>query len=110
MSGSFDERRKNFESKWAHDEELRFKVVARRNKLLGQWAAGELGLKPPQTEVYAKEVVKADLKEPGDNDVFRKIRADFDARKIGHSDHVIRRQMEELLRVAGEQIMSETKK
>ncbi len=109
MSGSFDERRKSFESKWAHDEELRFKVMARRNKLLGQWAAGEMGLKGPEMEVYAKAVVKADLVEAGDNDVFRKIRADFDSKKIAHSDHMIRRQMDELLRIAGEQVTGEHK-
>ncbi len=110
MSGGFDDRRKGFESKWAHDEELRFKVMARRNKLLGQWAAGELGLKGPQMEEYAKGVIQADLKEPGDNDVFAKIRADFDAKKVVQSDHMIRRKMEDLLAIAGEQVMSEVKK
>jgi hypothetical protein len=110
MSGSFDDRRKSFEGKWAHDEELRFKVMARRNKLLGQWAGGELGLKGPQMEEYAKAVVQADFQEAGDNDVFRKLRADFDAKKLGHSDHVIRKKMDDLLQLAGEQVMSETKK
>jgi hypothetical protein len=110
MSGSFDERRKNFEDKWAHDEDLRFKVVARRNKLLGQWAARELGLNAPEFDAYARAVVQADLKEPGEEDVFRKIRADFDAKKIAHSDQIIRRKMEELLATASEQVMQEAAK
>jgi hypothetical protein len=110
MSESFEERRKSHESKWAHDEELRFKVTARRNKLLGQWAGKELGLKGPDMEAYAKEVVQVDLSEPGHHDVFRKIRADFDAKNVSVSDHMIRKKMEDLLSVAGEQVMSETKK
>ena len=110
MSGSFDERRKGFESKWAHDEELRFKVMARRNKLLGQWAAAELGKTGPDMEAYAKTVVQTDLSEPGHHDVFRKIRADFDAKNVAVSDHVIRRKMEDLLALAGEQVMSEVKR
>lgn len=110
MSGSFEERRKGFESKWAHDEEFQFKVTARRNKLLGQWAASELGLKGTETEAYAKAVVQTDLGEPGKHDVFRKIRADFDAKNVAVSDHLIRKKMDDLLAVAGEQVMSEAKK
>ena len=110
MSGSFDDRRKSFESKWAHDEELRFKVMARRNKLLGQWAAGELGLKGPLMEEYAKSVVQADFQEAGDHDVFKKLRADFDSKNVSQSDHVIRKKMDDLLIVAGEQVLGETKK
>jgi hypothetical protein len=110
MSGSFDERRKSLEERWAHDEDLKFRVMARRAKLLGQWAAGEMGLKGPQMEVYAKSVVEADLAEPGDNDVFRKIRADFNGKKVAHSDDVIRRQMDALLKLASEQVMGEPRK
>jgi hypothetical protein len=110
MSDSFDERRKNFEEKWAHDEDLRFKVVVRRNKLLGQWAARELGLNAPEIDAYARAVVQVDLKEPGEEDVLRKIRADFDAKKIAHSDQVIRRKMDELLTTASEQVMQESAK
>src|SRR5262249_35092266 len=102
MSGSFDERRKGFESKWAHDEELHFKMTARRNKLLGQWAAQELGLKGKEMEAYAKAVVQVDLSEPGHHDVFRKIRADFDSKNVAVSDHLIRKKMDDLLAVAGE--------
>lgn len=110
MAGSFEKREKGFESKWAHDEELRFKVMARRNKLLGLWAAGEMGLTGAAAEAYAREVVHADFEEAGDEDVFRKIRKDFDAKGIKHSDHVIRRKMEELLEVAAGQVQSEIKK
>ena len=110
MAGSFEKREKGFESKWAHDEELRFKVMARRNKLLGLWAAGEMGLTGAAAEAYAREVVQADFEEAGDEDVFRKIRKDFDAKSIKHSDHMIRRKMEEMLEVAAGQIQSEIKK
>src|SRR5687767_5290015 len=107
MSGSFDDRRKGFESKYAHDEELRFKVMARRNKLLGLWAAGENGLTGQAAEDYAKTVVVADFEEAGDDDVFRKIRGDLAADKA--SDQAIRRKMEELLVSAGEQVLAEKK-
>lgn len=101
---SMDQREEAFERKFAHDEELRFKATARRNKLLGLWAAEKMGLSPEKAEEYAKEVVRADFEEAGDEDVFRKIRADFDAAKVEQSDHQIRRTMEELLAVAAEQI------
>lgn len=110
MTDSFKKREKGFESKWAHDEELRFKVMARRNKLLGLWAAGEMGLTGAAADAYAREVVQADFEEAGDEDVFRKIRKDFDAKGIKHSDHIIRRKMEELLTVAADQVQSESKK
>jgi hypothetical protein len=84
--------------------------MARRNKLLGLWAAGEMGLTGAAADAYAREVVQADFEEAGDEDVFRKIRKDFDAKAIKHSDHVIRRKMEELLTVAAEQVQSEIKK
>jgi hypothetical protein len=79
MTGSFDERRKTQEEKWAHDEDLKFKIHARRDKLLGEWAAVEMGLKGPQMHVT-------------------------------HSDHMIRRQMDALLKIAQEQVMSEKKR
>lgn len=109
MSGGFDDRKKAFENKWAHDEELRFKVTARRNKLLGLWAAGEMGLTGEAAASYAKEIVVADLAETGDEDVVRKILADFSAKGVTRSDHLIRSKMQELLAVAGEQVMTETK-
>ena len=104
---SFDKREEGFERKFAHDEELRFKATARRNKLLGRWAAEKLGLTGPEAEAYAKEVIKADLAEAGDEDVFRKIRSDFDAKGVALSDHQIRRTMSDLLAKAVEQIKSE---
>lgn len=104
---TFDKRQEGFEKKFAHDEELRFKATARRNKLLGLWAAEKLGLTGAEAEAYAKDVVAADFEEAGDDDVFRKIRADLDARKIAQSDHQIRRTMEELLLQAMEQVSKE---
>src|SRR5882724_11254278 len=70
MSGTFEKREKGFEAKWAHDEELRFKVYARRNKLLGLWAAAEMGIIGPAADAYAKEVVTSDFERAGDEDVF----------------------------------------
>jgi hypothetical protein len=103
MSG-FDKREEGFEKKFAHDEELRFKATARRNKLLGLWAAEKLGLSGADAEAYAKEVVVSDLEAPGDDDVFAKIRNDFDAKGVQQSDHQIRRTMEELLARAVEEV------
>ncbi|WP_346914513.1 DUF1476 domain-containing protein [uncultured Roseibium sp.] len=104
---TFDKREEGFESKFAHDEELRFKANARRNKLLGLWAAEALGLEGDAAQEYAKEVVRADFEEPGDEDVFRKIRADFDAASVDQSDHQIRRTMDELMQKAVEQIRTQ---
>ena len=104
---TFDKREEGFEKKFAHDEELRFKAMARRNRLLGEWAAEKLGLSGDEAAAYAKTVVMADFEEVGDEDVFRKVRADFDAAKVEQSDHQIRRTMDELLAVAAEQIASE---
>jgi hypothetical protein len=101
---SFDKREDSFEKKFAHDEELQFKAGARRNKLLGLWAAEKLGKSGDDAEAYAKTVVIADFEEAGDDDVFRKIRKDFDAGGIDQSDHQIRRTMDELMAVAIEQI------
>tara|TARA_R110002020_G_scaffold66605_7_gene175086 strand:+ start:7165 stop:7488 length:324 start_codon:yes stop_codon:yes gene_type:complete len=104
---TFEGRKDAYEGKFAHDEELRFKATARRNKLLGLWAAEKLGYSGEQAENYAKEVVRADFEEPGDEDVFRKVRADFDAASVAQSDHQIRRTMEELMATAVEQIRSQ---
>jgi hypothetical protein len=105
---TFDKREEGFEKKFAHDEELRFKANARRNKLLGTWAAGKLGLSGAEAEAYAKEVVMADFEEAGDNDVFRKLRKDFDAKGVTVSDHQIRRTMDELMEQAIAQIKAGT--
>lgn len=103
---SFDKRGDSFEKKFAHDEELQFKANARRNKLLGLWAAEKMGKSGDEAEAYAKTVVMADFEEAGDDDVFRKIRKDFDANSVDQSDHQIRRTMEELLQTAIEQVKS----
>ena len=110
MSGSFQDREKAFESKWAHDEELRFKIMARRNKLLGLWAADQMGMSGDEAAEYARAVVRADFEEPGEEDVFRKIHKDFAAKGIARSDHAIRMKMDELLQTATEQILHETGK
>ena len=99
MSG-FDKREDGFEKKFAHEEEIRFKAEARRNKLLGLWAADKLGKAGPDADAYAKEVIKADFEEAGDADVFRKVRKDFDAAGVAQSDHQIRRTMDELMATA----------
>jgi hypothetical protein len=104
---SFDRRKEGFERKFAHDEELKFKATARRNRLLGRWAAEKLGLTGAEAEAYARDVVNADFAGPGDQDVFTKLRGDFDARKVMVSDHQIRRTMEEMLAQAVEQIQAE---
>jgi len=101
---TFDKREEGFEKKFALDEELKFKASARRNKLLGLWAAEKLGLGGPEAEAYSKEVVAADFEEAGDDDVFRKVRRDFDAKSVAQSDHQIRRMMDELMAQAVEQI------
>jgi hypothetical protein len=106
MSG-IDDREKAFENKFVRDEALRFKAEARRNKLLGLWAAGLMGKSGDGAEAYAKEVIRSDFAEPGDDDVFRKIRADFDAANVERSDHQIRRTMEELMAEAKQQIVNE---
>ena len=102
-----NKREEGFEKKFAHDEELQFKAMARRNKLLGLWAAEKFGLTGDDAEAYSKEVVLSDFEEPGDEDVFRKVRGDFDARGVEQTDHQIRRTMDELLATAVEQIRSE---
>jgi hypothetical protein len=94
---TFDKREEGFEKQFAHDEELRFKATARRNRLLGHWAAAKLGLSGDEADAYAKEVVVADFEEAGDEDVFRKVRKDFDAKGVKESDHQIRRTMVDLM-------------
>jgi hypothetical protein len=97
---TFDKREDAFEKQFAHDEELRFKATARRNKLLGLWAAEKLGLSGAEAESYAKAIVMADFEEAGDQDVLCKLRKDFDAKGVAQSDHQIGRLMTELLEKA----------
>jgi hypothetical protein len=102
MTTTFDKREEGFEKKFAHDEELRFKAMARRNKLLGLWAAGVLGKTGADAEAYAKEVVLADFEEAGDNDVLRKIVKDLESKGVGEAQ--VRAQMTELLAQAIDQL------
>lgn len=99
---TFDKREEGFEKKFAHDEELQFKAMARRNKLLGLWAAEKLGKSGADADAYAKEVVLADFEEPGDNDVVRKVAADLKPKGIDEA--AIRARMNELMALAVEQI------
>jgi hypothetical protein len=103
MAG-MDDRKDAFEKKFAHDEALQFKATARRNKMLGLWAAEKLGKSPDEAETYAKSVVMADFEEAGDDDVLRKIKADLAAGGVDQSDHQIRRTMDELMAKAVEDI------
>ena len=104
---SFDERESSFENKFKHDKELEFKATARRNKLLGLWAANLLGIHGADAEGYAKAVVKADMEKPGDQDVVDKLLGDFKERGIDMSEHRLRKQMTELMSAAVSQIKSE---
>jgi len=101
---TFDKREEGFEKKFAHDEELRFKATARRNKLLGLWVAQKLGMSGADADAYAKEVVQADFEEAGEDDVFRKVRKDLDAKGASATDQEIKTQMVELMAQAVSQI------
>jgi hypothetical protein len=94
---TFNKREEAFEQQFAHDEELKFKATARRNKLLGLWAAEKLGLNGAEADSYALSVVMSDFEETGEHDVVRKIRKDFDAKGVAQSDHQISRTMNELM-------------
>ena len=94
MSNKFEEREKSFEKKFAHDEELQFKISARRNKYIGEWASKIFGYNPDQEKEYIQSVIKADFTEAGDEDVFRKVKADLKDHNI--SDEEIRKKMDEL--------------
>jgi hypothetical protein len=104
---TFDDREQALEAMFVHDEEMKFCALARRNKLLGLWAAEKLGKEGDQAAAYAKSVVMSDFEEEGDHDVFRKIRLDFDRAGVEQSDHQIRRTMDELLATAMAQLAAE---
>jgi len=101
---TFDERQRGFEAKFAHDEEMQFRARARRNKLLGLWAAELLGRKGADADAYALEVVKADFEEPGEEDVFRKVSGDLGQRA---DETTIRTKMAALLATAKQQLLRE---
>ncbi|MGG7565743.1 DUF1476 domain-containing protein [Rhodovulum sp. DZ06] len=102
---TFDNREQAFENKYAHDAEMQFKAQARRDKLLGLWAAEQMGLSGDEAETYARSVVIADLEEAGDEDVFRKVSADLEGK--GLSTEGLRAKMDELLAVAKTQVFNE---
>jgi hypothetical protein len=90
---TFDDRERAFETKFAHDEEMKFRLMARRNKLLGMWAACEMGLSEAEADAYAKDVVRADFEEAGDEDVIRKVLGDLTSAGKDIDDSVIREQL-----------------
>ena len=105
MAG-MDDRKDAFEKKFAHDEELLFKATARRNKLLGLWAAEKLGKTGEAADAYAKSVVMADFEEAGDDDVMRKVMKDLADGNVAQTDHQVRRTMDELMARAVDEIKS----
>ena len=104
---SFDDRKRQEEARYQHDQEFLFKVRNRRNKLFGLYVAELLGLKSEEADVYAKEVVLADFERPGDEDVFEKVKADLAAKGVQVSDHTLRKRFEALEAAAKEQIKAE---
>jgi hypothetical protein len=90
----FDDRERAFEAKFAHDQEMQFKITARRNRLLGEWAADRMGLTPEERDAYAKAVVQADFEEVGDEDVIRKLTGDLTAAKVEVTDAELRAALE----------------
>ena len=107
MADAFNDREKSFEAKYKQDQELEFKISARRNKLLGEWLAGELGIKGDAVEAYAKDVVIADLEEPGDEDVIRKVMADITEENLNITEATIRGKLAELEAVARGQLLGD---
>ena len=107
MSG-FDERQKGFEKKFEKDQEFQFKATARRNRLLGMWAAELMGIKG-EAAAYAKDVVKADFELPGDEDVVGKVMGDLKAKGVAQSEHQLRKKMDELFAIAKDQLMKEVR-
>ncbi len=104
---TFDDREKGFENKFAHDKELEFKVEVRRNKMLGEWAAGLMGIAAKDVAAYVASVVESDFKEPGDEDVFVKVWADLKAKKAKVTEAELRKKMTDLLTAARTQVMKE---
>jgi hypothetical protein len=106
---TFEEREKAFEKKFALDQDLKFRSESRRNKMIAEWAAAKLGITGPALEDYIKAVRRADLEEKGDDDVFRKIRGDLDAKSLPVSDIEIREAMFKFLEQAVEQVQKDTR-
>jgi hypothetical protein len=104
---TFDDRKKGFENKYQHDQEMLFKIQNRRNKLLGVWAADLLGKSGEDADTYVKDVIMSDFEAPGDDDVHDKVSADWEAANVDLSDHRLRKKMDELLSTAQDQILNE---
>jgi hypothetical protein len=102
---TFDDRERAFETKFAHDEEMKFRVLARRNRLLGEWAAGKMGLSEAETDAYAKDVVRADFEEAGDEDVIRKLLGDLTSAGVEIDEASIREALEHKTVDARRQLM-----
>lgn len=102
---TFDDRERAFETKFAHDEEMKFRVIARRNRLLGMWAAAEMGLSEAEADAYAKDVVRADFEEAGDEDVIRKVLGDLTSAGKDIEESVIREQLDAKLVEAKRQML-----
>jgi hypothetical protein len=102
---TFDNREQAFEAKFAHDQDMAFRVTARRNKLVGIWAAERMGLTPEETDSYAKSVVQADFEEAGDEDVVRKLLGDLTAAGVEVSDDDVRQALADTLVTARRQLM-----
>ena len=107
MSNGFEERKTAAEAKFRHDEEFKFKVTARRNKMLGLWAAGLMNIEGADADAYAKQVVISDFDEPGDDDVLRKVLGDLQANGRSENETDVRRQMDSLLDQAKSELMQE---
>jgi hypothetical protein len=106
---TFDEREKGFEAKYRHDQEAKFKIMARRNKLLGLWAAEKMNVHGPAADAYAKEVVASDFQKPGDSDVVEKVLGDLKAKGVMLAEPALRKEMDRLLAEAEKQIAAEKK-
>lgn len=104
---AFDQRERDFENKYKHDEQLKFRVQARRNRMLGEWAGGLLGLSGEELAGYARDVVQSDFERPGDDDVLRKVHSDLMAKGVDMSERRLRTRMDELLEEAKQQVMAE---
>lgn len=102
---TFDDRERAFEAKFARDEEMAFRVTARRNRLVGQWAAARMNLTPEETDAYAKAVVQAEFEEAGDEDVIRKVLGDLLAAGVDADEAMVRRALDEQLVEARRQLM-----
>jgi hypothetical protein len=105
MMNGFDDREKGFEAKYRVDQETQFKITARRNKLLGEWVAGQMGMTGDAASAYAKEVVAADFDKPGDDDVVEKVLGDLASKGVKLADADIRKKIEELTGVAHDQVV-----